>query len=75
MAQTWLVNERKLRMAKRADALFRPFVPLLRSAFPPRRATAWAPERILVSELWHIGDVVIAMPFLAALRDAGRLSQ
>src|SRR4029078_3703840 len=25
-------------------------------------------ERILVSELWHIGDVVIAMPFLAALR-------
>ena len=68
MAQTWLVNERKLRMAKRADALFRPFVPLLRSAFPPNRATARVPERILVSELWHIGDVVIAMPFLAALR-------
>ena len=68
MAQTWLVNERKLRMAKRADALFRPFVPLLRSAFPPNRASPRVPERILVSELWHIGDVVIAMPFLAALR-------
>lgn len=68
MAQTWLVDERKLRMAKRADAVVRPFFPLLRWAFPPHRATPRAPERILVSELWHIGDVVIAMPFLAALR-------
>jgi ADP-heptose:LPS heptosyltransferase len=69
MAQTWLVDDRKLRMAKRADAFFRPFVPLLRLVFPPRRATHREPERILVSELWHIGDVVIAMPFLAALRE------
>lgn len=68
MAQTWLVKESKLRMAKRADALFRPLFPLLRLTFPPKRATSRAPERILVSELWHIGDVVIAMPFLAALR-------
>jgi len=68
MAQTWLVNERKLRIAKRGDALLRPFLPLLRSAFPAQRATSRAPERILVSELWHIGDVVIAMPFLSALR-------
>ena len=69
MAQTWLVDERKLRMAKRADAVFRPLSPLLRLIFPPRRAAGTAPERILVSELWHIGDVVIAMPFLAALRE------
>lgn len=68
MAQTWLVNERKLRMGRRADALFRPFVPLLRLALPPKPPASRAPERILVSELWHIGDVVIAMPFLAALR-------
>ena len=68
MAQTWLVDERKLRMAKRADTMFRPFFPVLRTLFPPRRAAPTAPERILVSELWHIGDVVIAMPFLAALR-------
>jgi ADP-heptose:LPS heptosyltransferase len=26
------------------------------------------PAKLLVSELWHIGDVVIAMPFVAALR-------
>ena len=68
MAQTWLVNERKLRMGRRADALFRPFLPLVRLTFPPQRPASRAPERILVSELWHIGDVVIAMPFLAALR-------
>ena len=69
MAQTWLVDERKLRMAKRADSLFRPLVPFLRLAFPPHRTASLAPERILVSELWHIGDVVLAMPFLAALRE------
>jgi len=68
MAQTWLVNERKLRMGRRADALFRPIVPLLRVILPPKPVTSQAPKRILVSELWHIGDVVIAMPFLAALR-------
>ena len=68
MAQTWLVSERKLRMAKRADAVFRPLLPLLRAAFPPRTARSQSPERILVSELWHIGDVIIALPFLAALR-------
>ena len=68
MAQTWLVNERKLRLARRADALFKPLFPLVRAAFPPRSARSSTPERILVSELWHIGDVVIALPFLAALR-------
>ncbi|HJP61605.1 MAG TPA: glycosyltransferase family 9 protein [Gemmatimonadaceae bacterium] len=46
----------------------RPLLPMLRLAFPPRRPSMRAPERILVSELWHIGDVVLAMPFLAALR-------
>ena len=68
MAQTWLIDERKLRMAERADAFFRPFLPLLRLLYPPHPASSTPPERILVSELWHIGDVVIAMPFLAALR-------
>jgi heptosyltransferase-2 len=69
MAQTWLVDQRKLQMAKRADVFFRPFLPLLRLLYPPHPASSRPPERILVSELWHIGDVVIAMPFLAALRE------
>jgi heptosyltransferase-2 len=68
MAQTWLVSERKLRLASRADALFRPLLPFLRRMIPPRPFASEPPQRILVSELWHIGDVVIAMPFLAALR-------
>jgi heptosyltransferase-2 len=68
VAQTWLVTERKLRSARRADALLRPIFPLLRAAFAPTGHTNGAPRKILVSELWHIGDVVIAMPFLAALR-------
>jgi len=68
MAQTWLVNERMLARARKADALTRPFLPLIRAIFPPHAAVSRPPKRILVSELWHIGDVVIAMPFLAALR-------
>jgi heptosyltransferase II len=69
MAQTWLVTDRKLRMARIADAIFRPLFPLLRAVIPPRRSAPSEPERILVSELWHIGDVVIAMPFLSSLRN------
>jgi ADP-heptose:LPS heptosyltransferase len=68
MAQTWLVNRRKLRMARIVDTLFLPFLPLLRRILPTRRQETWPPRRILVLELWHIGDLVIAMPFLAALR-------
>ena len=68
MAQTWLVNDRKLLLARRADTLFRPLLPVLRAAFPPHSPSAGGPQRILVSELWHIGDVVIALPFLSALR-------
>ena len=69
MAQTWLVSDRKLRWARIADRVLAPFLPTLRWVMPPRVQRSEQPERILVSELWHIGDIVIAMPFLAALRD------
>jgi hypothetical protein len=39
MAQTWLVDQRKLQMAKRADVFFRPFLPLLRLLYPPHPAS------------------------------------
>jgi ADP-heptose:LPS heptosyltransferase len=68
VAQTWLVSERKLRAAKVADRLLAPLLPVLRRIFPPTGRGSEPPAKILVSELWHIGDVVIAMPFLAALR-------
>lgn len=44
-------------------------LPILRLIFPRHQASGAAPKKILVSELWHIGDVIIAMPFLAALRE------
>lgn len=69
MAQTWLVSDRKLRWARNADRVLAPLLPVLRGVLPPREQRSEQPERILVSELWHIGDVVIAMPFLAALRE------
>ena len=69
MAQTWLVSDRKLRWARNADRVLAPLLPVLRGVLPPREQRSEQPEKILVSELWHIGDVVIAMPFLAALRE------
>lgn len=68
MAQTWLVSDRTLRLARNADRVLAPVLPVLRGMLPPREQRSEQPERILVSELWHIGDVMIAMPFLAALR-------
>lgn len=68
MAQTWLVSDRKLRWARNGDRVLAPFLPILRGVLPPNQSRSEQPQRILVSELWHIGDVVIAMPFLAELR-------
>ncbi|MEX1113231.1 MAG: glycosyltransferase family 9 protein, partial [Patescibacteria group bacterium] len=43
--------------------------PILRALVRPHRRVDAPPRRILVTELWHIGDVVIALPFIAALRE------
>jgi heptosyltransferase II len=69
LAQTWLVSDRKLRWARTADRILAPLLPVLRGVLPPWEPRTQPPAKILVSELWHIGDVVIAMPFLAALRE------
>jgi len=45
------------------------FYPFLRMLVRPHPRDAAPPRRILVTELWHIGDVVIALPFFAALRE------
>jgi ADP-heptose:LPS heptosyltransferase len=68
LAQTWLVSDRKLRWARNADRILAPLLPVLRAVLPPWEPRTQPPAKLLVSELWHIGDVVIAMPFLAALR-------
>ena len=63
MAQHWVLTPRKRAMLGALDAL----APALAS----RRGGATADgfvRHVLVIELWNIGDVVLAMPFLAQLR-------
>jgi ADP-heptose:LPS heptosyltransferase len=65
MAQTWVPSFRKRLLLEALDILAR--------LAPPRGHTAEVDsrrqiKRILVVELWNIGDVVLAMPFLAQLR-------
>jgi heptosyltransferase-2 len=67
MAQTWVPTWRKRLLLAMLDALVR-----VSSREANRKAGApRAPEdvkRILVVELWNIGDVVLTMPFLGQLR-------
>ena len=65
MAQVWIPSFKKRVMLGTLELL----VPLARSPqFPTRAKSNAEVQRILVIELWNIGDVVLAMPFLAQLR-------
>src|SRR5258705_2288404 len=65
MAQTWIPSFRKRLMLGVLDL----FARLTPAGVDDRTLDANAPaRRILVIELWNIGDVVLAMPFLAQLR-------
>lgn len=65
MARTWAVSARKLQRLRRLDAIGR----VLAAPFGIRRPSGRAnPIRILVVEIWHLGDVVLTTPFLQALR-------
>jgi ADP-heptose:LPS heptosyltransferase len=68
VSQNTPIGPAKLRKIAAADALLRPFL-----AFAPRPRAAssatFPPRRILVIELWGIGDVILATPLLAELRD------
>ena len=67
MAQTGRITRRKLRALAALDAVGRPLFAVLRGR---RRPIPQAPpRRILVVELWGIGDVVLATPVLAELRE------
>jgi len=65
MAQTWVPSFRKRLMLGALDVLGR-LAP--KRAHPPEVDSNAQIKRILVVELWNIGDVVLAMPFLAQLR-------
>jgi ADP-heptose:LPS heptosyltransferase len=66
VAQTRTITQGKLRRIAALDVFLRP---LLLAAPKPPPARAGAPERILVLELWGIGDLIIATPLLAELRE------
>ena len=67
MAQTWVPTWRKRLMLAMLDALALAWPPGGRGAAPLRQAPQDV-KRILVVELWNIGDAILAMPFLMQLR-------
>ncbi len=68
MAQTWPVTRRKLAALKVADVLARGASLIPRIIWSPRRDEGKGIRKILVIEMWLIGDVVLATPLLQALR-------
>ncbi len=72
MAQTWPPKKWKVALLGLIDSVGRPIATAARgvrrvATAAPARARARAPLRILVVELWQIGDVVLVTPFLRAL--------
>ena len=67
MAQTWVPTWRKRLMLAMLDALALAWPPGGRGAAPLRQAPQDV-KRILVVELWNIGDVILTMPVLIQLR-------
>ena len=66
MARTWTETPRNLSRIRRIDSVGRALFP---SGNHSRSAEAADPQRILVIELWHIGDVVLSTAMLGALRE------
>ena len=65
MAQVWIPSFKKRVMLRAVDL----FARLTRTPRAPQATRSpRSVERILVIELWNIGDIVLAMPFLAQLR-------
>ena len=67
MARTWTETPKKLSRIRRIDAVGGAIFPAAKGKLATK---AGAPERILVIELWHIGDVVLSTAMLGALRES-----
>lgn len=68
MAQTWPVTPRKRAALMVADVLARGASLIPRMIWRPRRDEGKGIRKILVIEMWLIGDVVLVSPLLQALR-------
>ena len=65
MAETWRITRGKRAVLAAADLIARPFARLF---IPPSKRLEEGIWKILVVEIWNIGDVVIATTALQALR-------
>ena len=65
MARTWPVTRRKRMLISAFDLVARPLAPVL---LREKRAPNNDIRKILVLELWHMGDVVLATSVLQSLR-------
>jgi heptosyltransferase II len=65
MARTWPVTRRKRAMLAAFDAVAGPIASAI---LRDRKAATGEVRKILVLELWHMGDVVLATPVLQKLR-------
>ena len=65
MARTWPVTRRKRMLLSAFDLVARPLAPVL---LREKRAPSDEVRKILVLELWHMGDVVLATSVLQSLR-------
>ena len=65
MAESWRVTSGRRLLLATLDALARPFAALL---LPRQRGSVEGIWKILVVEIWGIGDVIIATTALQALR-------
>jgi ADP-heptose:LPS heptosyltransferase len=69
VAQTWRVTPAKRFAFRLLDRVGAVAAPLIKTAWPPRPASGKPVQRILVIELWLLGDAVLMTPILRALRD------
>lgn len=65
MARTWPVTRRKQVVLATFDAIARPLSSVLLPKSPPVDGEV---RKILIVELWHMGDVVLTTPLLQRLR-------
>src|SRR5512143_1400446 len=65
MARTWPVTRRKRMLLSAFDFVARPLAPVL---LREKHAPSDEVKKILVLELWHMGDVVLATSVLQSLR-------
>src|SRR5687768_1631022 len=77
MAQTWVPTRRKRLMLAMLDAIVKVVPSLSNRGANSGKGNTTDIKKILVVELWNIGDVVLTMPFLSQLRSlfpAARIS-